>query len=489
MVQPPVTIRTKKRPQLRTIEPTIGERHASWLELFFDLVFVLAVAQVTRVLTDNSDIGGLLKYVALFIPIWWAWVGYTFYADRFETDEAEYRILMFCGMLAVAAFSLCVGNAFTPAGDMAAVVTYALVRLVLIALYARAAYFVPLARGYCIQFIKGFGTSIGLMLVSLALPSPYRYAVWAVAFLLELVTPLLNRRNLSVIPIDRSHIPERFGLFTIIVLGEAVIATATGASLTPWTVPSVTAAGVGFAMAAAIWWINFDFVEDSAVKSGGLVARFTYLYGHFFIVSSIVATGVGVEHAIRETSEAHLHLPALALIGGGIAVYLAIITIIKIATRNCNLFYVRIILIAVVLAMIPAGNLLPPLLSIVGFFLVLGVSVWLEGRYRVELEVEEDHGQLRPCKHAGDMLIFEPNSTDGCEECVKNNYKWVHLRLCLGCGHVGCCESSVYTHAQKHFENSGHPIIASLEPNENWAWCYEDDRYVPLGNGQLEFPE
>jgi len=489
MSDPQILTRTRARPKLRTIEPTIGERHASWLELFFDLVFVLAVAQVTKILTESSDPGGLLKYAVLFIPIWWSWVGYTFYADRFETDEAEYRILMFCGMLTVAAFSLCVGNAFTLAGDTAAIVTYVLVRIVLIALYARAAYFVPLARAYCLQFIKGFGTAVGLWLFSLALPSPYRYIVWGMAMLLELCTPFLNRRNTKLIPIDRSHIPERLGLFTIIVLGEAVIATAMGASQTAWTVPSVTTAAFGFAMAAAIWWMTFDFVEDNAASSGGLIARFIYLYGHFFVVASIVAIGVGVEHAIQETGETHLHLPSLALMGGGVGVYLTAITVIKKVAANCNLFYVRLALVAVALAMIPAGNFLPPLVSIVGFFLILGVSVWLEGRYDVLGEEEEGTGHILPCEHAGEMRVFEPRSTEGCEECVKNNYKWVHLRLCLSCGHVGCCESSIYTHASKHFHAENHPVIASLEPNENWAWCYEDDRFVPLMTPIVEDPE
>src|SRR3982751_5319244 len=94
-------IQTRSRLRLRTLDANMGERHASWLELFFDLVFVLAVAEVARTLAGHSDSGGLLKYAALFVPVWWSWVGFTFYADRFESEEAAYRILMFAGMLAV----------------------------------------------------------------------------------------------------------------------------------------------------------------------------------------------------------------------------------------------------------------------------------------------------------------------------------------------------------------------------------------------------
>src|SRR5215813_9508253 len=94
------------RPRLRPLEPMAGERHASWLELFFDLVFVLAVSQVSHVLSSETDLNGFLKYIILFVPVWWSWIGYTFYADRFETTETIYRVLMFAGMLGVVGLSL-----------------------------------------------------------------------------------------------------------------------------------------------------------------------------------------------------------------------------------------------------------------------------------------------------------------------------------------------------------------------------------------------
>src|SRR5687767_2406717 len=143
---PPDMSRAKSRPRLLTLDSESNERHASWLELFFDLVFVLAVAQAAQILVKNSDFAGFLKFAVLFIPVWWSWIGFTFYADRFESNETAYRILTFAGMLAVAALSLTLGDAFTSGGDVPLVVTYALVRLVLIALYVRSAYYVPLAR-------------------------------------------------------------------------------------------------------------------------------------------------------------------------------------------------------------------------------------------------------------------------------------------------------------------------------------------------------
>jgi low temperature requirement protein LtrA len=470
----------QNRPRLRTLDPVEGERHASWLELFFDLVYVLAVSQVAHVLSDHSDLSGFLKYVALFVPVWWSWVGFTFYADRFESEETAYRVLTFAGMFAVTGLSLTLGNAFSPAGDTAFIICYVLVRLVLITLYARSAYYIPLARAFSMQFIFGLGAASVLLLISLAFAPPFRYAIWAAALVLELATPFLSLRIARLFPIDRSHIPERFGLFTIIVLGEAVISTANGASKVVWNVSTIAAAVLGFAIAACIWWINFDFVEDSAIKSRSLRERFIYLYGHFFIVASIVAVGIGVEHAIKESAEAHLHFPTLALLSVGVAVYFAVITIIRFIADICYLINVRLVTIAAALSLLYFGQFMSPLAVLAILWLLFSASVWLETLYSAEKPEAEETPVLEPCEHAPEMTVFHARNGEGCEECRKNNYKWVHLRLCLSCGHVGCCDSSVNRHATKHFHAEDHPVMASLEPGENWAWCYADERFVPL---------
>jgi low temperature requirement protein LtrA len=473
--------RQANRPRLRTLGADEAERHASWLELFFDLVFVLAVSQVARILMVQTDLVGFVKYVVLFIPVWYVWVGYTFYTDRFETEEITYRILMFAGMLAVIGMSITLGGAFSAAGDGAFVVCLALVRLFLVALFSRAAYYVPLARPYCQQFIIGLSGSALLILGSMFFAPPVRYAIWGVAQLMEFAIPFLNLRATQLIPIDRSHIPERFGLFTIIVLGEVVMSTATGASTVEWNWASVTIASLGFGMAAGIWWINFDFVEDGAIRSGALIPRFIYLYGHFFIVASIVAAGVGVEHAIKESSEPHLHLPTLLLIGGGMAVYLGAVTIVRMITGVCNLVFIRLAAILLTLATVAVGGYFSPVVIISVLFLLMVTAIWIETRFDVMTHAPDAPLHQNPCEHAEEAIVFEPRlGTLECEECVKNNYKWVHLRLCMSCGHVGCCDSSKYTHATKHFHATAHPIMSSLEELENWAWCYEDERFVPM---------
>ena len=86
---------------------------------------------------------------------------------------------------------------------------------------------------------------------------------------------------------------------------------------------------------------------------------------------------------------------------------------------------------------------------------------------------------IRKCTHLDQVRPVRP-SAQGCEDCWKTGSRWVHLRICLTCGHVGCCDSSPNRHARAHFRATGHPIIRSFEPGENWIWCYVDDAYVEL---------
>lgn len=83
---------------------------------------------------------------------------------------------------------------------------------------------------------------------------------------------------------------------------------------------------------------------------------------------------------------------------------------------------------------------------------------------------------MKQCTHLKDANVnTKPTTPDGCEECLKTGDEWVHLRLCLTCGHVGCCDSSENTHATKHFHKTKHPVLKSFEPGENWKWCYVDE--------------
>jgi uncharacterized UBP type Zn finger protein len=85
---------------------------------------------------------------------------------------------------------------------------------------------------------------------------------------------------------------------------------------------------------------------------------------------------------------------------------------------------------------------------------------------------------MKTCGHLNLIRPVAPRTPEGCEECLKLGMEWVHLRLCMTCGHVGCCDNSIGKHATAHFHSSGHPIIKSFEPGEDWAWCYVDELMI-----------
>jgi low temperature requirement protein LtrA len=475
-------VRTINRLRLRSIENSGRERHASWLELFFDLVFVFAVSRVAYSFSHDLSAVGTAHYFAVFAFVWWAWVGYAFYANRFESEETIYRLLMFAGMLGVAALAMSVRGAFTPEGATGFTLSYVAVRAVLIILYARAAYYVPLAREFCVRNIIGFSFGAGLWLASLLFPAPARYWLWAAGFATELFTPFLNNRIINRTPFDTSHIPERFGLFTIIVLGEAVVGAAMGASQVEWRMATVLTAALGFGVAAALWWIHFEFVEDYALRRGGVWARYLYMYGHYVMVAGIVATGIGVEHAIEEAASGeHLSLPTRSAMMGGVTLFLVAITAIRLASQICHLIWTRTIAIAIAVALLVIGGWLSPLAVVCVLLLALAAEVWMESRYDETSEPEESiAGPPLRCEHVKEARVLVVPKTNGCEECLKGKQKWVHLRLCLACGHVGCCDSSENKHASRHFRETEHPVMKSIEPGEDWAWCYVDEMFVTL---------
>ncbi len=284
-------------PRLRTAAADrYEERHATWLELFLDLVFVVAIAELGTSFAHDVSARGFLIYLGLFVPVVWAWAGFTFYATRFDTDDLVYRVHTFAGMFGVAALATTIPAVFEGHPNGFALV-YAVIRVVIVLLYARAWHHVPVARRLAGWFIAMFSAAIVLWLVSLAVPAPWKYVVWAAALAFELGAPPRAWRMMAQAPIHPAHIPERFGLLTIIVLGEAVIAVVIGTVDVSWTPLSAVAAFAGFLVAASIWWIYFEYL-DMTVVGRSVLAGMTFVYAHFPVAAGIAAMGVGVRLAV-----------------------------------------------------------------------------------------------------------------------------------------------------------------------------------------------
>src|SRR5207253_58363 len=175
----------------------------------------------------------------------------------------------------------------------------------------------------------GYSIGVALWLASLAVATPWRYAVWVVAQLVELSLPPLSTRLHRRIPTDPRHLPERWALFTLIVLGESVVAVAILARETNWNVSSVFAAVLGFTAVAAIWWLYYDRQAGVALR-GSTMSVVVYSYAHIPLLIGLAAMSAGLRLLIAEARADHLGWGAAAALLGGAVLYLVSL----IATRT-----------------------------------------------------------------------------------------------------------------------------------------------------------
>ncbi len=300
-------------------------RHATWLELFYDLVFVVAVSQVAHNLYEDVSLTGFLGFAFLFIPIWWAWIGTTFYSNRFDSDDIGHRLLTGVQMVAIAALAVNIHHALSDASGGFAL-AYAVGRAVLVVEYLRAAKHIPSARSLATRYATGFAIAASLWFLSAFVPTPQRFVVWVIGLIVDFATPLTARKLQAGLPPHLEHLPERFGLFTIIVLGEAIIAVVDGVSEQQWDVSSAVSAVLGFIVAFSLWWLYFDNIDGSALRSAGSSGRLevfqVWLYGHLPLMIGLAGAGVGVEHIIMGETGVALPAPERWLFCGSVALCL-----------------------------------------------------------------------------------------------------------------------------------------------------------------------
>jgi low temperature requirement protein LtrA len=288
-------------PRLRTAEGADEERRATWLELFFDLIFVVAIAELGHLLVDNVSLTGFLGFAALFALVWWCWMGATFYATRFDTDDVGYRSLTLLQMTTLVALAINLHDAFGK-GAIAFTICYVAFRAVLVIQYLNAGHHVEAARPYTILLARGFALGLIPGLVSIFVPAPWRFWLWALGLLIDLATPVVAQKHVLKAPPNIPHITERLGLFVIIVLGESFWAVIQSVSKQVWTSSAIATALSGLVIAYSFWWIYFDSVDGSPMKSirvGKSYIAMTWLYSHLPLAIGLATTGIGVKYFIK----------------------------------------------------------------------------------------------------------------------------------------------------------------------------------------------
>lgn len=288
-------------------------RRVSWLELFFDLVFAAAVAQVAAPLHDDYSTAGLLRFAFLFVLIWWAWTGHAVFSTRFGSDDGVQRALTLLQVFGVAVMAANAGDALDSRSSAGFAAAYAALRLILVAQYGRARS-TPQARTLSTWYVVGHGTAAIVWLASSLTPAPARYWLWAIAFGVDLGTPLTATRHNVSLPPDAAHLPERFGLFTLILIGESVVAVMHGiARQEYWSVPAASAAFAGMATAFFIWWWYFVAAGATAaqpvVSHRDAVRLHAWSYAHLPLYLGLVVAFVGIQRVVSAAPAPMLSAP------------------------------------------------------------------------------------------------------------------------------------------------------------------------------------
>ena len=301
----------RTRPQIRPPTLRTGEEAtASRLELFFDLAYVLVVLELANAFYADLSWRGFVVFVALYVAMWFSWVGFTLYANRFDTDDVVFRLAK---LAATASIAGCAASASAATGEFSTpfALCFLTGRVILLLLHLRAWRHVPEARP-TIGVYLGFTTvSTVLWALSPAFDGAARYGMWAAAVAADALGPVVATRREDRAPLHMEHLPERFGLFVILVLGEAVGGAATGVHDAKWAGPAVAVGIAGFVVAAALWWNYFDVTADRSEEelqesdeddgAPGAVAderHDLFVYGHLPLSAGIVVAGVGIEDLV-----------------------------------------------------------------------------------------------------------------------------------------------------------------------------------------------
>jgi low temperature requirement protein LtrA len=353
------------------------------LELFFDLVFVLAFTQCTALMADEPTWEGLAQGLLVLGVLWWSWVGYAWVTSVVDPEEDAVRLVIFAAMAALLIVALCVPAAF---GDSALILAcaYAVVRIAHIALFMLASRDQPNLRVSVTGLSISTGIASGLLVGASFTDGTLQGAVWALALVLDIGLPYLFwAEGWQLKP---HHFAERHGLIVIIALGESIVAVGVGAEHGVDAGIAV-AAIVGTAVAAALWWLYFDVValvaarrlaEAEPGREQNEMARDSYSILHLPMVAGIVLVALGMKKTLGDVEDPLKLVPATALLGGA-ALYL--LAHVAFRYRHIHTLNTRRLALSVLLvAFIAAAVEIPALATISVLALALALLIVVETR-------------------------------------------------------------------------------------------------------------
>jgi low temperature requirement protein LtrA len=303
----PSTFRRLWQPPGR-YEDRPADRRVTFLELFFDLVFVVVISQLAHRLAEHPSWSGVGWFAFLFYAVWSSWLNGTLYYDLHGTDDVSVRVFTFGQMLAVALMAAYIGDV-PGEGSAGFALAYAANTFILVILWFRTGLHDPSHRPGSIPYSTGYLLATVLFVVSAGVDEPARYRLWALALVVEVAgqvigyhrwTPPATQGGEATIATTPSLI-ERFGLFVIIVLGEVIVGAVDGmAQIAPLQANEIVLGLLGVLVAVGLWWIYFDLVSHRAPISSRTQL---WLYLHLPLVIAMAGGGAGVLNTVEQATQ------------------------------------------------------------------------------------------------------------------------------------------------------------------------------------------
>jgi low temperature requirement protein LtrA len=379
---------TSHRPQLR-MQATTRDQAVTPLELFFDLVFVFALTQVTALMADDVTPRGLIRGVLIVGLLWWSWIGYAWLCNMVRADEGSLRLVLLAAMGAMFVAALAIPEAFDDLpgglyGPVVIAICYFLFRAVHLVLFWVISADDPGLRKQLIKFTPSMLAGTALLLVASQFTGPAQTALWAAALAADYGGTFLGGARGWRLR-SAGHFAERFGLIIIVALGESIVAIGVGVAELPISWPVVVASGLGLAVSAGLWWAYFDVTAvyaehefaNATPERQVRVARDAYTYMHFPMVAGVVMLSLGLKKVLEYVGDTEHHdladpLKGVALFAlfAGVGIYLLGQVAFKWLLAH-QLSVLRLVAAAVLLVAIPLVAKLPAL----GQLAVVAVTV------------------------------------------------------------------------------------------------------------------
>jgi len=374
-----------------------AEHQVTPLELFFDLVFVFAITQVTSLLAHNPSWGGVLRGMLVLAALWWAWAAYAWLTSTMDVDEGGVRLAMLASMGALLFAALAVPGAFAHDAVLFGVF-YLLVRVLHVVLYAIVGRDDPDLLGAVLRISPTAITGASLILLAGFLHGDDRIALWVVALAIDYVGPAVigAGRGWRIAP---EHFAERHGLIILIALGESIIAIGVGAGFELVT-KVIVAAALGLVVVSALWWLYFDvaaiLARSRLAQATGVaqarLARDAYSYLHLPMVAGIVLFALGLKTTLGDTTDQLDTVPAVGLCGGA-ALYL-LGHVASLFRSTGRIFRRRTAAGIVLLALIPVAITIPAIAALGLVSAVCSLVVAYEAIHRRESRAQVRHPEL-----------------------------------------------------------------------------------------------